>query len=107
MHRDAGGFQIATDRLATNRDGLLDAPKRPPEPSEREDLLLLGIVQDVAHVSDRTRVPSRRQCLDRYREWPVFSCRLMAGFECPPRLPCGARSKRVDSKPSRSTARAC
>src|SRR5437588_11184411 len=56
-----------------------------PKPSEREDLLLLGIVQDVAHVGDRTRVPSRRQRLDRYREWPVFSCRSMAGFGCPPR----------------------
>ena len=27
----------------------------------------------------------RRQRLDRYREWPVFSCRSMAGFGCPPR----------------------
>ena len=26
-----------------------------PEPSEREDLLLLGVVQDVAHAGDRTR----------------------------------------------------
>src|SRR5439155_6311734 len=101
MHRDAGGFQIATDRLATNRDGLLDAPKRPPEPSEREDLLLLGIVQDVAHVGDRTRVPSRRQRLDRYREWPVFSCRLMAGFECPPRMS-KAPVANADSEPHRS-----
>ncbi len=28
-------------------------------------------------------VLSRRQRLDRYREWPVFSCRSMAGFGCP------------------------
>jgi hypothetical protein len=48
-------------------------------------LLLLGVVQDVAHAGDRTCVPSRRQRLDRYREWPVFSCRLMAGLGCPPK----------------------
>src|SRR5260221_14676818 len=85
MHRDPGGFQVATDRLATDRERLLDAPKRPSEPSERQNLLLLVVVQDVAHDSDGTCVPRRRQRLDRYREWPVFSCRLMAGFGCPPR----------------------
>ncbi len=30
-------------------EGLLDAAQRPSEPSEREDLLLCGLVQDVAH----------------------------------------------------------
>src|SRR5260221_8975452 len=93
MHRDPGGFQVATDRLATDRERLLDAPKRPSEPSERQNLLLLVVVQDVAHDGDGTRVPRRRQRLDRYREWPVFSCRLMAGFGCPPRrCPLGLQS---------------
>ena len=41
VHDDTGGFQIAADRLATDRERLLDAPKRPPEPAECEDLLLL------------------------------------------------------------------
>src|SRR4029450_12092985 len=86
MHRDAGGVQIATNRLATDPERLLDAPKRPSEPTEGEDFLVFGVVQDVAHAGDRTRVPSRRQRLDRYREWPVFSCRSMAGFGCPPRV---------------------
>jgi hypothetical protein len=72
MHRDAGGSQVAADGLATDRKRLLDAPKRPPEPTEGEDLLLFGVVRDVAHASGRTRVPSRRQRLDRYREWPVL-----------------------------------
>jgi hypothetical protein len=86
VHGDTGGFQVAADGLATDRERLLDAPKRPPQPPECEDLLLLGVVQDVAHAGDRTCVLSRRQRLDRYREWPVFSCRLMAGFGCPPRV---------------------
>ena len=41
-HRDAGGLQIAADRLATDAGRLLDAPKRPAQPAEREDLLLSG-----------------------------------------------------------------
>jgi hypothetical protein len=86
MHRDPGGLQVAADGFATDRERLLDAPKRSAEPSERENLLLLVVVQDVAHDGDGTRVPRRRQRLDRYREWPVFSCRLMAGFGCPPRF---------------------
>ncbi len=40
-----GGFQIAADRLATDSERLLDAPKRPPEQAEREDLLLLVVGQ--------------------------------------------------------------
>ena len=42
-------------------EGLVDAPKRPPERPEREDLLLLGVVQDVAHAGGRTCVPFRRR----------------------------------------------
>ena len=34
-HRDAGGFQIAADRLAPDAGGLLDAPKRPAQSPER------------------------------------------------------------------------
>jgi hypothetical protein len=30
MDGDAGGLQIATDRLATDRERLLDAPMRAP-----------------------------------------------------------------------------
>src|SRR6476619_3158762 len=85
MHRDPGGFQVAADSLTTDRERLLAAQKRPSEPAERENLLLLVVVQDVAHDGHGTRVPRRRQRLDRYRAWPVFSCRLMAGFGCPPR----------------------
>jgi hypothetical protein len=73
-------LEVAADGLAPHGDGLLDAPQRPAEPSECEDLLLLGVVQDVAHAGDRTCVQSRRQRLDRYREgrfstvdqWPVL-----------------------------------
>jgi putative endonuclease len=99
VHDDPGGFQIAADGFATDRERLLDAPKRSSEPSERKNLLLLVVVQDVAHDGDGTRVPRRRQRLDRYREWPVFSCRSMAGFGCPPR-------RRLTSRQAWTTAMA-
>jgi hypothetical protein len=43
-------------------------------------LLLCGVVQDVAHPGEGLHGHRLRQRLDRYRGWPVFSCRLMAGL---------------------------
>src|SRR5439155_14346924 len=48
-HRDPGCFQISAWRFSTHTSGLLNAPKRPAEPSQCDDLLFLFFVQDIAH----------------------------------------------------------
>ena len=48
-HCDPGCFQINACRFSTHTSGLLDAPKRPAEPSQCDDLLFLFFVQDIAH----------------------------------------------------------
>jgi hypothetical protein len=48
-HADAGGFQVATDRLAADAGRLLDAGQRPAHTPECADLLLFLVVQDVTH----------------------------------------------------------
>ena len=72
-HRDAGRLQIGARSLAADRGGLFDPPESPPQASERKDLLLFFVVQDIAHPGVGTRVPRRRQRLGQLR--------LMAGFE--------------------------
>ncbi len=51
MHGDPRGLQVTADGLATDRERLLDAPKRPTEPTEGKNLLLRGVVQDIAHAA--------------------------------------------------------
>jgi len=58
-HRDPGGGQIATRRLATDAGGFLDAPQRPPEPPQRQHLLSLLVAQDVCHARGRPCPPLR------------------------------------------------
>ena len=84
-HRDTSGLQIGAGRLATDRGRLLDAPQRPTESPQRQNLLLFGVAQDIAHGGERTCVSRRRQRLGCYARWPVFRCPSMAGFGCPPR----------------------
>ena len=48
-HRDPGRFQIGACRFPTHTGGLLDAPQRPAQPSQRDDLLFLLFAQDIAH----------------------------------------------------------
>jgi hypothetical protein len=101
VHDDPGGFQVATDGLAPDGERLLDAPQRPSESAERENLLLLVVVQDVAHPGEGLHVHHLRQRLNRYKEWPVFSCRLMAGFGCPPRKVLLRFAGRCEQSPDR------
>ena len=72
-HRDPGGLQIAADRLAPDRRSPRSMRRqRPAQPSEREDLLLFVVVQDVAHPGEGLHVHRLRQRLGRRQ--------LMAGF---------------------------
>ena len=47
---NAGGFQVSPRRFPANACFLLDAPQRPAQPPQRDDLLSLFFAQDIAHV---------------------------------------------------------
>ena len=49
-HGDSGGLQISCRGFAAHTGGLLDAPQRPAQPSQCDDLLFLFFAQDIAHV---------------------------------------------------------
>ena len=51
-HGNARGAQIAAGGLTAHTGRRLDPPKRPPQATEGEDLLLFLVVQDVAHPSE-------------------------------------------------------
>ena len=68
-----GGLQIAARRLATDAGRLLDAPQRPAQSPQRQDLLLFVVAQDVAHAGEGT-----------LRSPPASTSRpllVMAGFQ--------------------------
>jgi hypothetical protein len=64
---------VHADRLAPNARRFLDARERPAQSPERADLLLCGVVQDVAHPGEGLHVHRLRQRLGRRQ--------LIAGFE--------------------------
>jgi hypothetical protein len=76
----AGGSQIAADRLATDAGGFFDAPERPAQAPERQNLLLLLVIQDVAHANEDTglvgvNVSVATWCDGRFsgvHQWPVL-----------------------------------
>lgn len=72
-HRNAGRLEVGARRLTTDRGGLLDPPEGPPQAAKSQDLLLLFVVQDIAHSGEGARAPCRRQRLG--------PPRLMAGFQ--------------------------
>ena len=47
---DARRLQISGRRLPANAGLLLDSPQRPAQPAQRDDLLFLFFVQDIAHI---------------------------------------------------------
>ena len=49
-HRNTGSLQIAADRFPADMYGLFNAPQRPAQPSQRDDLLSLFLAQDIAHI---------------------------------------------------------
>jgi hypothetical protein len=65
-NRNTGGPQIAADRLPPDVYGLFNAPQRPAQPPQRDDLLSLFLAQDIAHVdggySPRQESMSRISC---------------------------------------------
>jgi hypothetical protein len=64
-HRNPRRLQIPTRGFATDTRGLFDAPKRPPEAPECDDLLLFALVQNVSHATEEHEAPRRGQRLDR------------------------------------------
>ena len=48
-HGYASGLHVGADRLSTDTSGRFDAPERPPQASQGDDLLLVLVVQDIAH----------------------------------------------------------
>jgi hypothetical protein len=48
---DSGGLQVSSRRFSPNARFLLDAPQRPTQPTQRDDLLSFLFVQDIAHVN--------------------------------------------------------
>ena len=70
-HRDSRSPEIGSRSLAANMRRSLDAPQRPSQPSQRDDLLFLFFAQDIAHVTERNSPPV--QCPD--------SAISLAGFQ--------------------------
>ena len=68
-----GGLQVPASRLASDSGGVFDAPQRPAEAPQRQDLLSFLFGQDVAHTGQEPSVPDRRQRLGALSE--------MAGFQ--------------------------
>jgi hypothetical protein len=72
-HRDPGRLQIVAGRLSAYAGGRFDAPQRPTESPQCDDLLLSVITQDVAHGGVGACAPRCRQRLG-----PL---RVVAGFQ--------------------------
>jgi hypothetical protein len=49
---DPGGLQTGSRRFAPNTGVPLDAPQRPAQPPQSEDLLFLFFGQDVTHIAE-------------------------------------------------------
>ena len=63
-HRDPGRSQISRRRFPTDAGALLNAPQRPSQPPQRDDLLFLFFVQDIAHIDGGYRPRVRVNVLD-------------------------------------------
>jgi hypothetical protein len=110
-HHDAHGLQIAADRFAPDAGRPFDAPQRPAQSPQRQDLVVFVVSQDVAHAVRNAAFLVGVNASSRYSKWPVFSCPLIAGFGCPPtvdaKMPvwlssrCGPRAARCTGNDSR------
>ena len=56
-HCDSSRFQVRAGGFATDSGRLLDAPQRPTQPSQSQDLLFLLFVQDIAHAHGGYKSP--------------------------------------------------
>ena len=70
-YRDPGRLQVSACCFSTHTSGLLDAPQRPSELPQCDDLLFLFFAQDIAHADGGYRPSRQSQCPGFYR-WPVF-----------------------------------
>jgi len=61
-HRDSGSPEIGSGGFAANLRRSLNAPQRPSQPPQRDDLLFLFFAQDIAHVTELNSPPV--QCPD-------------------------------------------
>ena len=52
-HRDSRSPEICSGGFAANMRRSLNAPQRPSQPPQRDDLLFLFFAQDIAHVTER------------------------------------------------------
>jgi hypothetical protein len=66
---NAGCFEIAASRFPPYAGLLLDAPQRPAQPTERQDLLSFLFVQDIAHSTESMAPPSSMSCCF---YWPLL-----------------------------------
>ena len=64
-HGDAGRLQVVADRFAPDAGASLDLPQRPSQASQRTDVVLLVVGQDVAHAGGGPQGPRQRQRLGR------------------------------------------
>ena len=80
---DARSLQVASGSLPANSGFFLDAPQRPAQPPQRDDLLSFLFAQDIAHVDGG--YPSIAVNVLPQLRWPVFSRPSLAGFEPSPK----------------------
>ena len=79
-HPKASGLQVAAGRLPAHPGGLFDAPERPAESPQRQNLLSFLVSQDVAHAAQERRVPRRRQRLGPLSEMAGFQLSINGRF---------------------------
>ena len=56
--RNAGRFQVPSGRFPPDSGGLFDAPQRPAELAQGDNLFLFLVAQDIAHVAEDRPPPS-------------------------------------------------
>ena len=61
-YRHAGRLQVGAGCFSTHTIGLLDAPQRPSELPQCDDLLLFFFAQDIAHAEGAYMRSLRSQC---------------------------------------------
>ena len=68
--RDSGDLEIRGRGFAPNVRGSLNAPQRPSQPPQRDDLLFLFFAQDIHSMEGKPHVTVN--VLDQLSRWPVF-----------------------------------
>ena len=77
--------RMAAGRLAPDPGGPLEPPQRPPEASQRQNLLSFVFSQDVAHAGQERPVSDRCQRLGALSVMAGFQVSTNGRAACPPR----------------------